>query len=209
VIHRVKAGENLYRIGKSYGVAPAKIAKANGIRDVRELRVGQRLFIPGVGRSRPTASGRGEVARAPASGRADLEAARRQARATARQQADLQFGWPVRGRLSSRFGMRRGRPHEGIDVAASRGAPIRAAESGRVIHSGRLGAYGKVVIIKHAGSYRTVDAHARKLHVRKGQFVERGQRIAEVGTTGRSTGPHLHFEIRKRATPQNPLVYLP
>ena len=78
-----------------------------------------------------------------------------------------------------------------------------------MIHSGRLGSYGKVVIVKHAGRYRTVYAHASRLMVRKGEFVERGQKIAEVGSTGRSTGPHVHFEIRRSETPQNPLGFLP
>ena len=89
------------------------------------------------------------------------------------------------------------------------GAPILAAEAGRVIHSGRFGAYGKVVILKHAGAYRSVYAHARALFVEKGEFVERGQKIAEVGATGRATGPHLHFEIRRGEVAHDPLVYLP
>jgi murein DD-endopeptidase MepM/ murein hydrolase activator NlpD len=111
--------------------------------------------------------------------------------------------------LTSRFGKRKGRPHEGIDLGARAGTTIRAAESGKVIYSGWLGDYGKVVIVKHAGLYRSVYAHARVLHVGKGEFVEKGRRIAEVGTTGRSTGAHLHFEIRKRDEPRNPLLYLP
>lgn len=78
-----------------------------------------------------------------------------------------------------------------------------------MIHSGRLGAYGKVVILKHAGDYRSVYAHARRLLVRKGQFVEKAQKIAEVGMTGRTTGPHLHFEIRRRDVAMDPLLYLP
>ena len=139
----------------------------------------------------------------------DLEEARRRARESARSPSAPSFAWPVQGRLSSRFGLRRGRPHDGIDVAASHGTPILAAEAGRVIYSGRLGSYGKVVIVKHAGPYRTVYAHASRLLVRKGEFVERGQKIAEVGSTGRSTGPHVHFEIRRAETPQNPLALLP
>lgn len=86
---------------------------------------------------------------------------------------------------------------------------IRASEAGKVIHSGRMRGYGLVVILKHPGNYRSVYAHASKLSVRKGQFVEKGQKIAEVGSTGRSTGPHLHFEIREKETPRNPMVYLP
>ena len=94
-------------------------------------------------------------------------------------------------------------------MAAHRGTTIRAAESGKVIHSGRLGAYGKVVIVKHQGDYRSVYAHASKTHVRKGQLVDRGDKIAEVGSTGRASGPHLHFEIRRRESPQDPMLYLP
>jgi murein DD-endopeptidase MepM/ murein hydrolase activator NlpD len=213
VIHHVAAGENLYRIGLRYGVPVKDIRRANGIRDVTELRVGQRLYIPGARQRRRAdssayANNANNANNAPsASGRPN--AMQRSARKTARQQGALNFAWPVRGRLSSRFGMRRGRPHEGIDVAAARGTPIYAAESGRVIHSGRLGSYGKVVIVKHAGAFRTVYAHASKLHVRKGQFVERGQKLAEVGTTGRSTGPHVHFEIRRSTSPRDPLAFLP
>ena len=79
-----------------------------------------------------------------------------------------------------------------------------------MIHSGfGLGAYGRVVIVKHVGDYSTVYAHNRKNHVRKGEFVERGQKIAELGATGNATGPHLHFEIRHRNSANDPLVYLP
>ncbi len=197
-VHRVGQGENLYRIGLRYGVPAKEIARVNGIRDVTGLRVGQRLVIPRAGfgtRSGPSTRQKDE--------------ARGRARQTAIQQGQLQFAWPARGRLSSRFGMRGGRPHEGVDVAASRGTAIYSAEAGRVIHSGRLGSYGLVVIVKHVGSYRTVYAHASRLLVKKGAFVERGQKIAEVGSTGRSTGPHLHFEIRRSESPKDPLAYLP
>ena len=194
VIHRVAAGENLYRIGLRYGVDPKRIAQANGIHDPRSLRLGQRLLIPGPGR------GQGSIRATP--GPSDVRPR------AALHPPGPSFAWPLRGRLSSGFGMRRGRPHDGIDLAASHGAPIFAAEAGRVIHSGRMGGYGQVVIIKHAGSFRTVYAHASRLLVRKGEFVERGQPIAKVGSTGRSSGPHLHFEIRRQETPQNPLAFL-
>ena len=184
--HVVAPGENLYRIGLRYRVPAAQIARANGIDDVTQLRVGQRLLIPGL--------------RGPSGERPD---------SIRRHAGSLRFAWPVEGRLTSRFGLRGNRPHEGIDLGAPHGTPIHAAEAGRVIYAGRFGAYGKTVILKHAGVYRTVYAHARTLHVAKGEFVERGQRIAEVGTTGRSTGPHLHFEIRRGETAHDPLLYLP
>jgi murein DD-endopeptidase MepM/ murein hydrolase activator NlpD len=212
VIHHVQSGENLYRLGLRYGVPAREIARANGIRDVTALSVGQRLFIPGA-RQRLGARSSELARRSPGSSSpglsGDTDAAKEKARALARDQGGLKFLWPVRGRLSSSFGMRRGRPHEGVDIAAQKGTPIFAAESGRVIYSGRMSGYGKVVIVKHAGRYRSVYAHASRLLVRKGEFVERGQKVAEVGSTGRSTGPHLHFEIRRSETPQNPLAYLP
>jgi murein DD-endopeptidase MepM/ murein hydrolase activator NlpD len=110
--------------------------------------------------------------------------------------------------LTSSFGLRGGRPHEGVDLAARKGTSIYASEAGKVIHSGRLGDYGNVVIVKHAGHYRTVYAHASKTLVRKGQFVEKRQKIALVGRTGRATGSHLHFEIRRRESPRDPMLYL-
>ncbi len=212
VIHHVQSGENLYRIGLRYGVPAGEIARANGIRDVTSLRIGQRLYIPGA-RERLRASAaetRRGSGTSPGLG-GDTSEARRKAKTLAQSQSQsgLRFLWPVRGRLSSRFGQRSGRPHEGVDIAAQHGTPIFAAEAGRVIFSGRMRGYGNVVIVKHAGRYRSVYAHASRLLVRKGEFVERGQKVAEVGSTGRSSGPHLHFEIRRSETPQNPLAYLP
>lgn len=196
--HTVAKGENLYRIGQRYGVPAQTLVRANGIRDVTVLQVGEKIWIPRAGE--PSGARDASSARA----------AQVAARSESRKAGNMQFVWPVRGaRLSSHFGTRRGRSHEGIDLAISKGTPIRAAEAGRVVHSGWLGDYGKVVIIKHAGYYRTVYAHASRLYVKRGEFVDRGQRIALVGSTGRSTGPHLHFEIRQRESPRNPVPYLP
>ncbi len=201
--HKLQRGENLYRIGLRYGVPTAVLIKANRIDDVRRVRVGTRLWIP-----------RGAVTARPASSSQPLRPsraseARRLARLDARRASNLSFAWPVRGKITSRFGRRGGRSHEGLDLAAKRGTTIHAAEAGRVIHSGRLSDYGKVVIVKHTGHYRSVYAHASKTLVKKGQFVEKGQRIALVGNTGRATGPHLHFEIRRRESPRDPMLYLP
>lgn len=203
VVHVVRKGENLYRIGLRYGVPAERIARRNGIRDVTALSVGTRLVIPGVvARSTPGS----EASRRRA---ADMASAAKLARQESMRRAKLEFQWPVRGRLTSRFGPRNGRRHEGIDLAAVRGTAIGAAEDGRVIHSGRLGDYGKAVIVSHRGDYRSVYAHANRTYVRKGQLVRKGQKIAEVGSTGRSTGPHLHFEIRIRESPRDPMLYLP
>jgi murein DD-endopeptidase MepM/ murein hydrolase activator NlpD len=208
--HAVRPGENLYRIGLRYGVPVRVLVKMNRIRDVHSMRVGTKIWIPR-SRSRVARSSRSSAPRraaAPPARRTSGEEARRQARREASRSSKLSFAWPVRGRLTSSFGLRGGRPHEGVDLAARRGTSIYASEAGKVIHSGRLGDYGNVVIVKHAGHYRTVYAHASKTLVRKGQFVEKRQKIALVGRTGRATGPHLHFEIRRRETPRNPMLYL-
>jgi murein DD-endopeptidase MepM/ murein hydrolase activator NlpD len=201
--YTVQPGENLYRIGRRFGVSTEALVRANRIRDVTEVPAGARIWIP---------RSKNSLRRAPSASerQARLSEARNRARADARRAGKLEFRWPMRGgKLTSRFGRRNGRPHEGIDLAASRGTAIRAAEAGKVIHSGGLGAYGRVVIVKHSGYYRSVYAHARRTLVRKGQFVERGQKIAEVGSTGNASGPHLHFEIRRGQTARDPMLYLP
>ena len=120
------------------------------------------------------------------------------------------FIYPVRGaRLTSRFGYRWGRMHNGIDLAASTGTKIRAADGGKVISAGWEGALGYCVRIDHGQNKVTVYGHCSKIFVKKGDRVYKDQHIANVGNTGRSTGPHLHFEIHVNGVPQNPLKYLP
>ncbi len=118
------------------------------------------------------------------------------------------FSNPSRGTLSSRFGSRWGRVHTGIDIANKTGTPIYAADGGKVSFSGTNGAYGYLVIIDHENGYQTYYAHCSKLLVKKGERVYKGQHIANVGNTGRSTGPHVHFEVRKNGTPINPLSFV-
>lgn len=118
------------------------------------------------------------------------------------------FVWPVSGVVVSGFGMRWGRMHEGIDITASTGTPIRAAASGTVIWSGWRGGYGNAVIIDHGNGLSTVYAHASALIARQGQGVTQGQTIALVGSTGNSSGPHLHFEVRINGAAVDPLLYL-
>lgn len=119
------------------------------------------------------------------------------------------LSWPVKGRLTSRFGRRWGRMHRGIDIANSKGTPIYAADSGKVTFSGWEGAYGNLVKIDHGGGMVTYYAHMSKRAVSKGNSVSKGQLIGYVGSTGRSTGPHLHFEVRINDVAKNPLNYLP
>jgi murein DD-endopeptidase MepM/ murein hydrolase activator NlpD len=125
-------------------------------------------------------------------------------------------GWslPVRGRLSSRYGMRyhpilrRRKMHTGDDLAAAQGSPIKAAHSGRVLWAGWKKAYGNTIIIDDGKGTQTLYGHASKLGVRPGQPIRRGEYIGNVGSTGYSTGPHLHFEVRKKGKPVDPTRYL-
>ncbi|MCR3955964.1 MAG: peptidoglycan DD-metalloendopeptidase family protein [Gudongella sp.] len=114
------------------------------------------------------------------------------------------FMVPTSGRLSSPYGMRNGRMHRGIDLANSTGTNVYAADGGRVTFSGYKGSYGYMIEINHENGYVTRYAHNSKLLVKSGERVYRGQHIAEMGNTGRSTGPHLHFEILLNGAHQNP-----
>ncbi|WP_298614396.1 M23 family metallopeptidase [uncultured Thermosynechococcus sp.] len=124
------------------------------------------------------------------------------------------LAYPVQAPITSPFGWRihpilgTERFHTGVDFGADFGTPIYAAAAGRVIFADWSGGYGQTVILDHGGGMTTLYAHAQRLLVREGQFVQQGQPIAEVGSTGLSTGPHLHFEVRLNGEPTDPLAYL-
>lgn len=115
---------------------------------------------------------------------------------------------PSGGYVSSSFGKRWGRMHEGIDLAGPVGSPVVAAEAGKVIRAGWYSGYGKCIDISHGGGMVTRYAHLSRIDVSVGKSVQRGEIIGAVGNTGRSTGPHLHFEVRINGKPQNPMNYL-
>jgi murein DD-endopeptidase MepM/ murein hydrolase activator NlpD len=117
--------------------------------------------------------------------------------------------WPARGTVTSEYGNRWGRLHAGIDIANATGTPIWAAKSGTVIQAGTMSGYGNVVIIDHGGGFTTLYGHQSRIAVRNGQSVTQGSVIGYIGSTGHSTGPHLHFETRVNGSPQNPRRYLP
>jgi murein DD-endopeptidase MepM/ murein hydrolase activator NlpD len=189
--HVVEPGETIYHIALEYGVSSERLMAANDLDDPRELRVGQTLQIPGVH----------SLASEPEYEHHDFWSVPR---------AERQFAWPVTaGQVSSPFGIRHGVMHNGVDIAAPVGTPILAADPGYVLFAGRLRGYGNVVILQHSGGYMTVYGHNERNLVREGDRVSRGEEIAELGQTGRASGPNLHFEVRYRNQPQNPLAYLP
>jgi murein DD-endopeptidase MepM/ murein hydrolase activator NlpD len=123
-------------------------------------------------------------------------------------------GWPVRGTLSSVFGVRNS-PftetsvfHHGLDIVARTGMPVVASAPGVVVKSGYESLYGNMVVVDHGAGYRSVYAHMSSCGVEEGAFVNRGEELGKVGSTGRSTGPHLHYEVRVNGLPVNPARFL-
>lgn len=120
------------------------------------------------------------------------------------------FVWPLDDfTFMSGFGIRRGRRHDGIDLAAKSGTSIKAAADGKVVFSGRMRGYGNLILLKHDHDYFTAYAHNRKNMVNKGKSVRQGEVVAQVGRTGRATGNHVHFEIRRGQDAMDPLNFLP
>jgi murein DD-endopeptidase MepM/ murein hydrolase activator NlpD len=193
--HVVARGETAWLIAQRYGTTVDALARTNRLRDPGQIAVGQRLRVPARG-SMPRRA-YSAVPFSPRPSRPDAA-------------GGATFRWPVEGPISSGFGRRWLRHHDGIDIAASSGTPVRAAARGRVVHSGQgVTGYGNLVIINHEGATATVYAHNRRNLVRVGEWVEQGEVIAEVGQTGHASGPHLHFEVRRDGQPQNPLQFLP
>jgi murein DD-endopeptidase MepM/ murein hydrolase activator NlpD len=124
------------------------------------------------------------------------------------RQGSGNFIWPINGAFTSPFGMRWGRLHAGVDLAAPEGTPIRAAASGRVVLLGWTGGYGNYTCISHGGSLSTCYAHQSRYGTSMGASVSQGQVIGYVGNTGNSTGAHLHFEVRINGAPVDPMGYL-
>ena len=196
VRHRVEPGETLYRIGLAYGVSHQTLARANGIGDADRIEVGQVLVIPEAKRPVPVRIVTPERARGD--------------RPAARELPSGAFLWPVDGGvITSAFGPRDASYHDGIDISAPAGTPVRAARDGRVLYSDVLRGYGNLVILEHDGGYATVYAHLRESRADPGDVVRQGEEIATVGETGKTSGPNLHFEIRKDNVARNPVFFLP
>jgi murein DD-endopeptidase MepM/ murein hydrolase activator NlpD len=214
----VRRGETVYRIARTYGIDPADLMETNGVEDPRAVAVGAELFVPGARRvlevppapvpGDPDREGAGARAAGPAPP-ATPAAAATPARLAVGTGRDAPLAWPLRGVLYGRYGVRAGRRHDGIDIAAPEGTVVGAAAAGTVIYAGEQSGYGSIVILKHDGGLVTLYAHASRLLVEEGARVRRGDPVAEVGQTGRTTGPHLHFEVREGTRPRNPLLFLP
>jgi len=219
IIRYVRINDTLYSIGKKFGIDYRLIAQRNHIRYPYRIYVGQRLYInrKAPGRYDPAAEKirhlsrphRKIIKRSKRSKSRKKTASKSAHKAKARGYKGRLL-WPVRGKVTSKFGRRGSRMHDGIDIGAKEGTPVHAAASGEVVYAdSRLSGYGKLVIIRHGRNLFTAYGHNRRMLVRKGTRVRAGDVIASVGHTGRATGPHLHFEVRQGSTPVNPLAYLP
>ncbi|MFN0064200.1 MAG: M23 family metallopeptidase [Myxococcaceae bacterium] len=180
----VAEGETLYRLAMRLGTTPEALGQANGISDPRDLKMGQRLCAPEGAMAGPR----------PAPPALGLSQGR--------------FAWPLRGVLYGRFGKRGDEHHDGIDLAAPLGTPVRAAASGNVMFAGEKRGYGKLILVEHEAPWVTLYAHNHELRVKEGARVQAGDVIATVGESGRTTGPHLHFEVRQGGKPVDPLPLL-
>ncbi len=196
--HTVKRGETLERISHRYQIGKSRLSALNKNKP---------SAMEDLSRFFPSQSRQTQLNLAPPRGPLKARFSYQVERATYIR--PLPFLWPVSGRVTSPFGYRWGKHHNGIDISARKGTPIKSVRAGRVIHSQKVSGYGNLVIIYHGSGVSSVYAHASKRLVKKGMTVKAGQKIALVGSSGKSTGPHLHFEIRKYKEPKNPLHYLP
>ncbi len=188
-IHVVSRGETLWRISKHYGVSLHDLMAVNHIADPSQLVAGTRLIIPKV----------------------SYKSTVKKTAFTPNQKTAIRregFIWPVRGKVVTFFGKTKSKVSKGIDIQAPLGADVKAAQSGKVIYSGVYGPFGRTVILQHPRGFSSVYAHNRENLINVGQWVRQGQTIATVGKSGHAAYPILHFEIRKKSTAVDPLLYL-
>lgn len=199
VYHKIKRGQTLWRIAKTYRVDLELLAKANNLEDATEIETGGLIFIPNAEKVleveiyRPADPHVKKVSIPPSVNRGEIE-----------------IIWPVSGKITSHYGSRNSRKHDGVDISVPKGTPIKAAASGVVLFSGRsFNDYGKMIVIKHNNEFSTIYAHNLENIVEEGDDVKKGQVIGRVGNSGNASGYHLHFEVRREDKTINPLFFLP
>jgi murein DD-endopeptidase MepM/ murein hydrolase activator NlpD len=192
----VQPGETLATIAARTGVPVEDLREINGLAPGERLPPGRLIFL---------------LDAAALAGPPPREEAPPPAVLPVPETPAVPLRWPLAAPLlSSPFGARQGRVHEGIDLAAPTGTPVLAAGGGQVLYAGdAVRGYGNMIVVQHQGDLLTVYAHNSVLLVRTGEKVAAGQEIARVGQTGRATAPHLHFEVRRGQVPQDPLRFLP
>jgi len=198
--YRVRKGDTGYSIARRYGVSVSDLMRTNSIRPPYRLAVGQMLRLPA----------KSSAASAQRVRRIAKKSPRKKPSPSTINSASKGFQWPLRGAILSSYGPKPGGVHnDGINIAAKRGAPVKAAASGRVVYAGdELEAYGNLILVRHPTGYITAYAHVDKMLVAEGVAVKQGQIIAHAGQTGGVSPAQLHFEIRKGRQAINPQRYL-
>ena len=209
IYHQVKPGQTLWSIARAYEVDLERLARSNRLSNRNELRVGQRLLIPGARRQRQVASRCPCPDTSPPTTQKDLpHTASKQPAVSQHPTAPITLSWPIHGTITRHFHQNGRQRHDGIDIAAPRGSLIRAAADGKVIFSDwGPGGYGRLVIVQHTLNIVTVYAHNERNLVQRNQRVKQGQAIATVGRSGRATDYHLHFEVRHNTVPKPPHIF--
>lgn len=209
IYYTVKSGDTVSEIAVDNSISISKLKKENSISD--RIIIGQKLFLPDVSLPKKKTKTNTSTHKLVASSTNTTSSKSKSTKIN----NGLHFAWPTTVRtITSAFGLRihpitkKRQFHNGIDIKVNTGTPVRASEAGTIIFSGWKTGYGYLVVIKHKNNYITVYAHNSKLKVKKGDRVSKGQLISLSGSSGLSTGPHLHFEIRKYETPLNPLRML-
>ena len=201
--YTVAAGDTLSKIAKSHDTTVSKLMDLNALSNPNALAVGMVLYVD-------TLRGKARVPSQAVATRGEAKPGATSGRKSAGAHVKYPMRWPVTGNVTTKFGKKKaGAPHDGIDISAPKGSPVKAAQKGKVVYSDFHGGYGNLVIVKHGSGLLSVYAHNMKNLVKKGDPVSQGQVIAYVGDTGKIAGPHLHFEIRRGASPKNPLNFLP
>lgn len=202
--YRVVAGDTLSKIARDHDTTVEKLMELNALGNPNALSTGMVLYLDTL-RGNARVDSRPRVATTNSSSGASAKPERAN-----NAHVKYPMRWPVTGNVTTKFGKKKaGAPHDGIDISAPKGSPVKAAQKGKVVYSDFHGGYGNLVIVKHGSGLVSVYAHNMKNLVKKGDPVSQGQVIAYVGDTGKIAGPHLHFEIRRGASPKNPLNFLP
>ncbi|MBK1624913.1 M23 family metallopeptidase [Afifella marina] len=226
--YTVRSGDSLWSIAHAHGVTTSELASANNI-EGGNIRPGQTLKIPSGGETQvarvdpkdgtmsdaqpeATPEVRPEktpVSYTPPSAEPKQESAAPAADTTAKS-GGAGFRWPVHGRIIAEFGSKpNGERNDGINLAVPEGTAVKAAEDGTVIYSGNeLKSYGNLILVRHEGGWVSAYAHNSELLVKRGEKIRRGQIIAKSGMSGNVTSPQVHFELRKGATPVNPVGHM-
>ncbi len=203
ILHTVKSGDTVSALAKKYDVDSKKIIAYNRLEEDGGLTIGDKLIIPGGAITAPQPTPR-IVPRNTRLASEDTDSNEPTPPPSSEEKV-TGFVWPTSSRHISQYfsGARRG--HTGIDIDNRSRPPVFAAAAGTVQFQGWLGGYGNLIIINHGNGITTYYAHLEKFYVTKGDAVKQGQAIAKMGSTGHSTGPHVHFEVRRNGVPINPL----